>query len=280
MRKLILAIASIGVLASASVISGQAIRRSFSKTERIAFGPGGTVSIVGAPIGAISITGTSSREVEITADIELTATSEADIQRLAQVTTFVVDDSLSNMSIVTTGTHNKLGDKKFWKKFPAHLMSLPFRIDYTIGVPRYTDLAVTGGKGDLVIDGVEGGFTISSLESNARINLLGGSLVATFGSGTVDISMPDRSWRGSAIEAALATGTMTVNLPNSLSAELDASILKSGLIENSLINLKPRNRKAPITDKAVIATAGNGGTAMKFTVGDGTLWLRPIKKIN
>lgn len=279
MKTRFFAIALVGVLACLS-LSAQSVKRTISKSERLDFGPGGTISILGAPSGSIKITGTNKREVEITAEIELNAPTESDLARLAEVTTFVVDDSPINASIVSVGTHNKLGDKKFWKKFPRHLMGLPFRIDYMISVPRYSDLTVNGGKGDIRISGVEGGFKINALESNAKLDLIGGLVSATFGTGTVDITMLDRSWRGSMIEVALGTGEMNVELPNALSASLEAGILRSGKIESSLIGLKPRDRKTPFTEQAIIATAGNGGIPMKFTVAEGTLRLRPIQKPN
>ena len=56
-----------------------------------------------------------------------------------------------------------------------------------------------------------------------------------------------------------------------MSAEIDATILKTGVIENTLPDLKPRDRKAPFTEKTIAARAGVGGAALSFTVGDGNL---------
>jgi hypothetical protein len=279
MKTRVLVIAIFGVLAC-SVVSGQSVKRTISKSERLDFGPGGTITVLGAPAGAIRITGTNKREIEVTADIELTAPTEADVAKLAEVTTFLVDDSPINASVVTVGTHNKLGDKKFWKKFPRHLMGLPFRIDYTISVPRYSDLSISGGKGDILISGIEGGLRINSLESNARLELVGGYVSATFGSGTVDVTTPNRSWRGSMIEIALGRGDMNVELPNALSAALNAAILRSGRIENTLAGLVPVDRKAPFTETSIVAVTGSGGIPIKLTVAEGTLRLRPIQKAN
>ncbi len=258
----------------------QTLKRSTTKSDKFDFGVGGTVSIIGAPVGSIRVVGSSKNEVEISADIEMEAATEADLARLAQVTTFLTDESTGRVTITTSGTHNKLGDKKLWKKFPKNLIGLPFRIDYTVSVPRYCDLQIDGGKGELSISGVEGSIRVNSLDSTAKLNLIGGGLSGTFGSGTVDISMPDRSWRGNAIDVSLAAGTMTVRLPANLSAELDASILKTGKIENAFTTFKPRTRTIPFSDTSVLAKAGSGGVAMKFTVGDGTLKLVPIGKPN
>lgn len=258
--------------------SAQTLKRTTTKTDRFDFGSGGTVSIIGAPTGSITVVGNTKNEIEITAQIEIQAASEADLDRLAKVTTFGTDESLGRVSIISSGTHNKLGDKKAWKKFPKSLLGLPFKIDYVISLPRYTDLEINGGKGDLSVSGIEGALKITSVESNAKLDLIGGGVSATFGSGTVDITMPNRSWRGNAIDAALSSGTMSVHLPSSISAELDATILKSGKIENAFVDFKPRTRNVPFTDRSILAKAGSGGISMKFTVGDGTLKLLRVAK--
>ena len=272
------AIATVLFLTSISAFAQtpQLLKRTTTRTDKFDFGAGGTVAIAGAPSGSITVVGSTRNEIEITANIEIQATNEDDLARLAAVTTFVTQESLGKVGILTIGTHNKLGDKKLWKKFPKRLFGLPFRIDYIISVPRYCDLQIDGGKGDLTVSGVDGPIKISSVESNAKLSLVGGGLNATFGIGDVEITMPDRSWRGNAVEAQLATGTMTVHLPANLSAELDATILKTGKIENSFTTFKPRTRTVPFTDRSILARAGGGGVAMKFTVGDGTLRLLPI----
>ena len=280
-RNLILACLLAGfVVGTAFTVSAQTITRTSTKADRFDFGAGGTVSIIGAPTGSITVVGGARNEFEITAEIKIQAGSEADLNRLAQVTTFVVEESLGRVSITSVGTHNKIGDKKAWKKFPKALLGLPFKIDYVIHLPQYCDLDINGGKGDISISGVEGSLKITSVESNAKLNLIGGGVAATFGSGTVDITMPNRSWRGNAIDAALSAGTMSVNLPSSISAEIDATILKSGMIENAFVDFKPRTRTIPFTEHSIIAKAGSGGVPMKFTVGDGTLKLLRIVKAN
>ena len=107
----------------------QLLKRSITKIDRLDFGAGGTVSVVGAPMGSVNIIGSSKNEIEITAVIEIQGRSEAELDRLAAVTTFVTQESAGRFGVITVGTHNNLGDKKFWKKFPKNLVGLPFRID-------------------------------------------------------------------------------------------------------------------------------------------------------
>jgi hypothetical protein len=91
--------------------STNTVKRTITKTDRFDFGAGGTLSITGAPNGSITVIGTPKNEIEITAEIAIEAASEADLTRLAAVTTYITDESLSRTGIITVGTHNKLGPK-------------------------------------------------------------------------------------------------------------------------------------------------------------------------
>jgi hypothetical protein len=111
---------------------------------------------------------------------------------------------------------------------------------------------------------------INFLESDAKLNLNGGSIVATFGIGAVEVVVPNRSWRGQSADIQLASGMMRVQLPLNLNANLDARVLRGGRIENASTNLKPRDR-TKFTEKSISANAGSGGAFLTFIVGNGTL---------
>ncbi len=251
-------------------------KRTTTKTDKLDFGVGGTLAITGAPVGSIRIEGWTNREIEITAEIEIEADSEAGLTALAEVTTFVLEESLGRTGIISIGTHDKKLMKRLGKKIPKNLVGMPFRIDYVIKVPRYCDLQIDGGRGDLTITGVEGTFRLNYLETNARIDLVGGSTTGVFGKGVVDLMVPTSGWRGRYTDIQLASGEMNIRMPNGINAEVDATILRTGKIENDYPGLVPRVRKAEFTEKSIVAKAGLGGIALKFTVGDGTLKLSSL----
>ena len=266
----------IAAISMAAQTTPRSLKRTITKTDRFDFGAGGTVAITGAPNGSIRVEGSAKNEIEITAVIEIEAATEADLARLAAVTTFTTDESASRTSVISVGTHDKAAIKKLAKKFPKNLFGLPFRIDYVIHVPRYSDLEIDGGKGDLSITGVEGSLRVNFLETNAKIEIIGGSTTVIIGRGTVDVALGVRGWKGRAASVQVATGNLTVRLPSSASAEIDALILRTGAIENLIPDLKPRDRKVAFTDKAIFAKAGVGGVPLKFTVGDGILKMESL----
>ena len=245
------------------------IKRTTFKEDRLSFGVGGTISIIGAPQGSIRIEGWQSREVEITAEIEVTAASDEDLERISKVTGFLMDESLGRLSITTVGTHDKKAIRKLDKRFPKKLLGSPFRINYVLRVPQYTDLVIDGGVGELHISGVEGTLRVNFLETDAEIALVGGGLLANFGKGTVNISIPTHSWRGRFADVQLASGQLALRLPRGLNADFDATILRSGKIDNGFEGFTPRVRKAVFTDSVISAKAGTGSVPLKFTVGDG-----------
>ncbi len=254
----------------------QLLKRTTYKTDTVDFGVGGTVSIVGAPSGAISIEGWQKNEVEISAEIEVQAESESDLAQLAQVSTYILDESFGHIRISSVGVYDKKYIKSVAKKFPKNLLEMPLKIDYKIKVPSYCDLEIDGGSGDLTLSNVEGAMRIKVLETNAKLNLVGGTILATFGKGNVDITIPSRNWRGRSADIQLATGTMSVQLPPNFSAFVDAKVLRTGQIENSYELLKPRDR-AKFTNQLINAKTGNGGAQLSFTVGDGTLQIKDLE---
>src|SRR5688572_26996231 len=171
------------------------LKRTTSKTDRFDFGVGGTLIVTGAPVGSIKIEGWSNREIEISAEIEVQAANEKDLDAMSEATGFVLDESLGRTTITSVGTHNKKYVKKLGKRLPKNAAQLPFRIDYVIRVPSYSDLLIDGGRGDLTISGVEGTLRLNFIETKARVDLVGGGIIAVFGKGSVDLVIPRSSWR-------------------------------------------------------------------------------------
>lgn len=256
----------------------QMLKRTTVKTDRLDFGAGGTLAVIGAPKGSIKIEGWQNREIEITAEIHIEGATEADLDRLSKVIGFSLEESAGRTGIISVGPNDKKYLKRVDKNFPKALILNPYRIDYTLKVPRFCDLQVDGGIGDLLIAGVEGSMKINFLDTRARLDLVGGGLIAVFGKGQVEINVPTRSWRGRFADVQLASGNMLLNLPSGLNSDFDAMILRTGKIENGFTEFKPRVRKQEFTETSIVAKSGTGGVPLKFSVGDGTMKIVQDKK--
>jgi hypothetical protein len=262
---LAIALAAIAVDAQVSTV-----KRTMTKTDVMDFGSGGTIAVIGAPNGSVNIIGTTSNTIEITARIHLEAPNDAAIAKLADVTTFVTTESMSRVTILSIGTHDKAAMKKIGKKLPMELMGLPFRIDYDIKVPRYCDIEIDGGSGEVSISGTEGAMRVNFVESHADLELTGQAFV-TIGKGSAKVWFGPRGWRGRQATVSVGSGDLTAVFPENTSADLDAVILRTGSIGNSIATLKPRDRKVIFTERSMIARFAAGGSLIKLTVGDGSI---------
>ncbi|HEU4711898.1 MAG TPA: hypothetical protein VFS76_10050 [Pyrinomonadaceae bacterium] len=258
---------------AAASLPVQLLKRTTTRRETSRFNFGGTVTVVGAPRGSVTVEGWSRSEVEVVADIEINAPTEADLDQLVKVNTFVFDEDLNHISVLTTGTHDRAYMKKFAKNFPKKLLNLPWKIDYKVRVPANTDLEINAGYGPVKVSAVEGAMRVSATESETTLTLTGGLVTATVTAGVVTLNIPVRSWRGGGAEIRLATGVINVDLPAGFSGDIDAEILRNGKIVNSHDGLAARE-KPGITERSVRARAGAGGAFFKFTVGDGTVNIR------
>ena len=247
--------------------------RTVIKREAARLGYGGTVTLVGAPNGSITIEGWSRSEVELTAEIELRGLSEEDLNLLALVNGFIFEESANHVRILSVGMHDKKYMRRTAKTFPKSLLGNPWKIDYRIRVPEFCDLEINAGRGPISLKGVEGSLALTATESVAQVTLSGGIVNATVGSGKLDVKITARSWRGTGADIRLALGEMTVELPPGFSADVDATILRVGKIEDSFGELQPRQRNS-VTPQLMRARAGAGGPIFKFTVGDGTITLK------
>jgi hypothetical protein len=249
------------------------VTRTTTRRETRRFSYGGTVTVIGAPKGSVTVEGWSRNEVELTANVELKGPTEADLDQLATVNTFVFDEDLNHLSVLTTGTHDRSFMKKSAKNFPKRLLNLPWKIDYRLRVPANTDLEINAGHGSVKLSGVEGAIRVSATESETELTLTGGVVSATVTAGVITLRIPSRSWRGSGADIRIASGTINVDLPAAFSGDIDAEVLRTGKIVNTYEGLASRE-KPGITERTVRARAGAGGAFFKFTVGDGTVNIR------
>ncbi|HEV7746575.1 MAG TPA: hypothetical protein VGO56_16380 [Pyrinomonadaceae bacterium] len=246
--------------------------RTTSRHELRRLAYGGTLTVIGPPDGSITIEGWQRNEVDISAEIQLRADTETDLNLLAAVNTFVIDEDSDHVQVLSTGTHDKAFMRSVAKKFPKMLLGLPWRIDYRIRVPFTVDLDISAGRGPISIVGVEGNIQLSAAESLANFKLTGGTLAATIGLGTVKLEVPARSWRGVGALLRLAAGDVTIEIPPGFSGDFDAEILRTGKIDASYEELVRTSRG---TDpRTMSARAGAGGAAFKVAVGDGVIVIK------
>lgn len=256
---------------AATAAAAPLLKRTSTRRETRRLGYGGSLTIYGAPEGSITIESWQKGEVEITAEVELNAATEDELARMAAVNSFLLDDDINHVRLITTGTHDRAYMKRVARDFPKKLLTMPWRIDYRIRVPAHIDLEIYAGRGALTVSGVEGALRLNAGESKpANFELVGGDAEATITGGVVRLRVGTRNWRGRGANFRLGRGDLTVELPADFSGDVDAEVLRTGRVENSHAGLAPRERTEQ-SDRSRHLRAGAGGAPFSFTVGDGTL---------
>ena len=246
--------------------------RTTTRHELRRFAYGGTLTLIGPPDSSITIEGWPRSEVDISAEIQLRADTETDLDLLAAVNTFVLDEDANHLRLLSTGTHDKAFMRTVAKKFPKTLLGLPWRIDYRIRVPFAIDLDINAGRGPISIRSVEGNIQLNAAESAVNLKLTGGTLSTTIATGTVKLEIPTRSWHGVGATLRVAAGDITVEIPTGFSGDFDADILRAGKIDASFEELGRASRG--VDPRRMSARAGAGGAAFKLTVGDGVIVIK------
>ena len=247
--------------------------RTTTRHEVRRFGYGGTLTLIGAPEGSVTIEGWTRNEIDISAEIQLRADTEADLALLAAVNTMALIEDANHVQILSTGTHDQAYMKRIAKKFPKALLGLPWKIDYRIRVPVSIDLEVSTGRGPVSVSGVEGNIQLTAAESEATLNLSGGTLSAIVAIGKIKLSVPTRSWRGNGVDLRVAAGELTLELAPGFSGDVNGDILRTGRIDDTY-GLEARRARGVAGPNQLRAGAGAGGAAFQLTVGDGTVYIK------
>ncbi|MBA2703393.1 MAG: hypothetical protein H0U60_06040 [Blastocatellia bacterium] len=254
-------------------VAKPALVRTTTRKETHRLGYGGTLTLIGAPDGSITIEGWSRSDVEVRAEIQMRADTEQDLDLLAAVNGFVLDEDVNHLRVLTTGMHDRAFMKAHAKNFPKKLLGLLWKIDYRIRVPMAVDLDINAGRGPISLSNVEGNIRISSPQSDVKLEFAGGTLSTTIAAGKVTLKVLGRSWHGVGADIKVAAGDITLELPAGFSGDLDADILRAGEIENSYEGLEARD-KPGITKQQVKGRMGSGGAFLKLTVGDGRICIQ------
>jgi hypothetical protein len=249
--------------------------RTITRHEAHRLPYGGTLSIVGAPAGSITIEGWNRNEIDVAAEIELHGPTNGDLDLLATVNNFAVDVDVNHIRIITTGTHDKKYMRQVARKFPKNLFGLPWKVDFRIRVPALTDIEIDAGIGPLKLSGVEGAMRVNALQSDAELSLTGGYFSGIIQRGAVAVTVPARSWHGLGMTLQLAGGTLDVALASGFSGDLDATVLRLGEIKNMYEGLSAREG-TQANSRLFQGRAGSGGAKLVFTVGDGTVSIKPM----
>jgi hypothetical protein len=247
--------------------------KEFLKTQKSRFAYGRSIRITLPPVGSLNIVGTSKLEVSVEARVHVEGASSTDLDELARRIGFTFGQGPTGFELISLGPQAKLSGKdkkKVIEGLSSALQKLPYRIDYVIKVPEYTDLDISMFDGELVLGNIYGGIVFRAQKANVKLTSMAGTIVGTVGIGSLLVELSSLSWRGSGIKVELGVGDVALSVPRGYSADVTLGA------SEPLEILFPLNRGDDIPDDAPVgnqlkARFGVGGAELIFATQRGKL---------
>lgn len=197
--------------------------KEFLKTQRNRFAYGRSIKVTLPPVGSLVVMGTSKLEVSVEARVHVEGASPAELDELARRIGFTFGQGATSFELISVGPQIKLSGKekkKAMEGLSSALQKLPYRIDYILRVPEYTDLDVSMFDGDLVMSNLYGGIVFRAQKGNIKLTGMAGTVVGAVGVGSLLVELTSLSWRGSGIKIELGTGDIALSVPKGYSADV------------------------------------------------------------
>jgi DUF4097 and DUF4098 domain-containing protein YvlB len=214
-----------------------------SEERRFTMPTSGSLSVDAVKNGGISVRSGDANEIEVRACVS--AWGDTADQANAIV---------SSVRINNTGTiRAESGFDSNWS------------VTYQITVPRYTNLKLTANNGGISVSGVEGDLELETRNGGIALREIAGNVKGKTVNGGVSVSLSGSSWIGNGLDIETTNGGITLSLPETYAATIEASTVngavRSNIPELSVTTENIRGGWGPGGRSNQIVTALNGGGA-------------------
>ncbi|MGA8028283.1 MAG: DUF4097 family beta strand repeat-containing protein [Bryobacteraceae bacterium] len=184
--------------------------------------------------GSIKVIGWNNPDVLVKACIQAAAPSESEARALASQVTIARGPG----SIEPTGPST--GERLYWG------------LSYEVWVPNGSNVKMDANNGSLSVDSVRGQIRFHTSNGSVRLTDVGGDVEGSTTNGSVSVELAGSGWNGSGLHVETTNGSVKLELPESFSAQIEASTV-NGRIHSDF----------PIT------VSGEIGKSMSFQLGSG-----------
>ena len=203
------------------------------------------------PNGAIKVESVDGNRVEVVAERIVTApTDEAAKEQLAKME--IVED-VAPGRIVLDGTQRA-----------ARNLHGSRKVNYTVRLPRWTNLAIHASNGTVDVGGLVGSLKVETTNGTIRGRELGNSAVIETTNGTVTLEFAKLGSQGVSCEST--NGTISVAVPRDAKANVTARVT-NGAIRHDNIDLRVVEQSRRRLD----ATLNGGGPEIRLSATNGTV---------
>ncbi|GAA3995680.1 hypothetical protein GCM10022408_02780 [Hymenobacter fastidiosus] len=227
--------------------SGSRTNKRFCETRDLTMaGPGSqTLTIDGRTNGGISVTGWDGTDVRVRVKISAWAKTDADATDLAK-----------GVAISTSGnTLRAIGAKGLLEGWA---------VSYEVFVPRKTALALNTVNGGISLSNLESSISFETVNGGIALSNVAGQVKGQTTNGGVSINLTGSKWEGEGLDVQTTNGGITWSLPKDYSAQLYTSTNAGGISAAGL-----PVTKSGLMYKEITATLGQGGARVKAVTTNG-----------
>lgn len=229
--------------------------REFKKL--IDFKPNGSVAVK-TTNGKIELTSWDKNSVEIFAEIKVKASSRSEAERILDKVEILIDQSSDRLSIEPDYPKRNSGDG-FWD-WVFRSESKPV-VNFTIKVPKQTDLNLKSTNGHLSVDDIEGEAVLKTTNGGIEAEYLKGSVAANTTNGSISISLAQFS-RDDRLDFNTTNGSIKLYLPSEVKADVRASTVNGSIRTDFPLTIQGKISRKRLNG----AINGGGGTIELSTV--------------
>jgi hypothetical protein len=188
----------------------------------------GRLSVDANRNGGVTVKGWLRNEVLVRARVEASAENEGAAANLASRVSL---DS-NGGQVRATGPESVENGNSWWS------------VSYEIFVPQNTDLTVTARNGGIDISDVRGQIRFEGRNGGVHLKRLAGDVIGSTVNGGVQAELTGTIWEGRQLEVTTRNGGVTVTMPSSYSARIQAESERGGFQSDFPVtvqgNVRPR----------------------------------------
>jgi hypothetical protein len=198
--------------------------------------------------GGVTVKGWLRNEVLVRARVEASAENEGAAANL--VSQVSIDSNGGQLR--ATGPASGDNNNSWWS------------VSYEIFVPQNTDLTVTARNGGINIADVRGQIRFEGRNGGVHLKRLAGDVIGSTVNGGVEAELAGTNWDGRQLEVTTRNGGVTVTMPSSYSARIQAESKRGGFQSDFPVtvqgNVRPRRLDFNV---------GSGGPLIHVTTTNG-----------
>lgn len=220
-------------------------RAGFSEVREFTVPATGSLTVDGGKNGGVSVKGGSVNEIQVKACINAWADSEQDARNV-----------VSGIQISRGSTIKAEGDgRSNWS------------VSYQITVPRNTSLNLSAKNGGISIAGVEGELEFETVNGGVSLVEVAGNVRGRTTNGGVSVKLSGTSWNGSGLDVSTTNGGVSLAIPESYNANIEARTTNGGLKSDlPALNIDTSERQR---SKYINVSLNAGGAPIKVVTTNG-----------